>query len=195
MTLLLGLGKAVGEEVRAILSPLPHSPAMLPRRTKGKGKYKLAVEKYSTPKGRKPATKFQRKLVVLEYMGSKGPKSFGLKESYVLMRGILPEMSVDASEGEIRHGIFKTMRDSEPTLRELTSTDFEFMEASGKCMSVPAQQVGFEWTGRAVKQLSGTGAVYVRLLVERELSSDDSSQSSDAAEPEVKVIKVEPPGE
>ena len=70
----LCLGRAVGAEVKAILSPLPSAlrpPVMIPRRVKGKGKSRLAGEKYGTPKGRKPASKFQRKLVVLDYMGPK----------------------------------------------------------------------------------------------------------------------------
>ena len=82
---------------------------------------------------------------------------------------------------------------TKPSLCGLDLNDFEYLEAAGKCMSVPAQQSTFEWTGRAVKQLAGTGAIYVRLLIEGD--SDDSSESSDVSEPEVKLIKVEPPGE
>ena len=103
----LCLGKAVGAEVKAILSPLPSAlrpPVMIPRRVKGKGKSRLAGEKYGTPKGRKPASKFQRKLVVLDYMGPKPPKSFGMKESYVLMRGILPEVDVEAGGHQYKVG-------------------------------------------------------------------------------------------
>ena len=118
---------------------------------------------------------------------------------YVLMRGILPEVDVEAGE-EVREAILHTMKDSDSSLREHKPADFEYIEASGKCMSVPAQLSGFEWTGRAVKQLSGTGAVYVWLWVERDLdevefSDDSSTSSSDAGEPDVKVIKVERPGE
>lgn len=75
------------------------------------------------------------------------------------------------------------------------TSDFEFMEASGKCMCVPAQRTSFKWTGRAVKQLAGVWAVYVRLRPDRSSDSDsvvlsDSSSSSDCL-PQVKVIRRE----
>ena len=66
------LGKAVCEEVRSILSPLPHTPRLaVDRRPKRKGKAKLAEAAYGfpeNPKGRKPAVKFQKKVVVIDYM-------------------------------------------------------------------------------------------------------------------------------
>jgi hypothetical protein len=65
----------------------------------------------------------------------------------------------------------------------LGAGDFEFMEASGKCLCVPAQQPGFKWTGRAVKQLAGNGAVYVTEEREgEECSSDDSDSLPDIGE-------------
>lgn len=196
------IGKAVSQEVRSILSPLPlESPfgtsSALERRPKHKGKSKLA--KYGgTPKGRKPAVTFQKKLVVVDYMGPKAPRSFGLKETYVLMRGMLPELSIEADEKELRQVIANTMCDSEKALNELSRNDFEFLEANGKRLCVPAHQLDFEWTGRAVKQLSGSGAVYVRLTAARRdiESSDSSSESSlGETEPEVKIVKVEKSGE
>lgn len=195
------VGKAVCQEVRSILSPLPFtarlgsssstSSSMLERRPKRKGKAKLAVEKYGskgdTPKGRRPAQTFQKKLVVIDYMGPGAPRSFALKEAYVLIRGMLPEIPVAASEQEVRVCICDTMKNSEESL---SCCHFEFMEASGKCLCVPAQQAGFEWTGRAVKALAGTGAVYVRLTEERE-DEGDRSEMSDSSEslPDVKVTR------
>ena len=120
-------------------------------------------------------------------MGHDSADSFGLKESYILMRGMLPEVSVNASENEMRHYI----RDSsEKVLGRLSINDFEFLEACGKRLCVPAHQADFEWTGRAVKQLAGTGAIYVRLTRAREEDdwSDDSSLAN--SEPDVKVVKV-----
>ena len=167
---------------------------MLERRPKRKGKGKLSA----TPKGRKPATTFQKKLVVVDYMGSKAPRSFGLKESYVLIRGMLPEISIEADEMEVREIIISTIRDSEKTLVGFSGTNFEFLEANGKCLCVPAQHSNFQWTGRAVKQLSGSGAIYIRLTMAREesdISDFTCSDSSETAEPDVKIIKVEKSGE
>ena len=108
---------------------------MIERRTR-KGKGKLSHAKYgtssATKKGRKPATKFQKKLVVIDYMGPNPPSKFGLKESMVVLRGLLPEISLDASEPEVRKVIRDTMRDSENTLSMILPHDFEYMEATGK---------------------------------------------------------------
>ena len=96
------VGKAVRDEVRGILSPLPFGsrplasvvtgPAMIERRPKRKGKLKLAQAKYGSSekkstKGRKAVTKFQKKLVVIDYMGSdsEAPRNFTVKESLVLL--------------------------------------------------------------------------------------------------------------
>ena len=75
----LCVGKAVTQEVRSILSPLPPR-VRVERRSKGKGKSKS----YSidTQKGRKPALKFQKKIVVIDYTGEmvKFPISGQVKE-------------------------------------------------------------------------------------------------------------------
>jgi len=49
---------------------------------------------------------------------------------------------------------------------------------SGKQASVPRCKQGFEWNGRAVKELAGSGAVYIR-LVKSPYSSSSSSSSDD----------------
>lgn len=198
-------GKTVCEEVRSILSPLPFSPrfggqrgqssSMLERRPKRKGKSKLAEEKYrfsTIPKGRRPAPTFQKKLVVVHSMGPDSPKSFALKETYVLIRGMLPEIEINACEKEVRDCICNTIKNSEESLSHCGPDDFEFLEASGKCLCVPAHQASFAWTGRAVKQLAGTGAVYVRLTIEPMEEEEEESGSSEADSlPDVKVLKVE----
>lgn len=68
-------------------------------------------------------------------------------------------------------------------------------------MCVPASQSDFERTGRAVKELAGSGSVCVRLTTENEDlcggSSDDSvcSPVGSSKEPDVKFIKVEDAGD
>ena len=39
---------------------------------------------------------------------------------------------------------------------------------------MPAKPTGFEWTGKAIKSLAGTGQVYVCLLFDPASSSSDS---------------------
>ena len=40
-------------------------------------------------------------LIVLKYMGEEAPKEFTLKDSSVVLRGLLPEIDVQASELEV----------------------------------------------------------------------------------------------
>lgn len=179
-------------------TPYRGFPPMLERRMKGKGKMTLVGK--IPAKGRKPAPKFQKKLVVMKYMGSDAPQNFTLKGDHVLLRGMLPEISIDASEREIRSQIRDTITDSS-TLSGCLVNDFEFLEATGKSLCVPAQQADFEWSGRAVKELAGSGSIYVRMTTDLELGdlsnlSDylASSPDSSSKEPDIKIIKVECPG-
>ena len=186
--------------VYAMTRTLPFSPgsSMLERRPKRKVKGKLALEKYRSnipvaSKGRKPSQTFQKKLVVVDYMGPDAPRNFALKEVHVLLRGMLPEIGISANEEEVRGYICDTIKHSEKSLQKFLPCDFEFFEASGKCLCIPAHHATFMWTGRAIKGLAGTGAVYVRLTVEREMDESSSEQSDSSDDlPYVKVPRSEP---
>ncbi len=101
------------KEVQQILRLLPvaskSSQDFIDRRPKRKSKLKIAESKYGTPKsakgGKKPAPTFLKKIVVVQFMGENPPKSFGLKESCVIMRGMLPEISLTATGKEVRSHI------------------------------------------------------------------------------------------
>ena len=199
----------MSQEVRSILSPLPFSARLQPpgssststtklldRRPKRKGKSRLALEKYREESTSQKGRRFQKKLVVLDFMGPNAPRSFAMKELYVWIRGILPEVELSATEEEVRRTIADVINNRDVIIG---TRDFEFMEASGKCLCVPAQRTHFKWTGRAVKQLAGVGAVYVRLTVERPDRSSDSesvilSDSSSDCLPQVKVTRTESAG-
>ena len=62
----------------------------------------------------------------------------------------------------------------------VSSTDFEFINMSGKQASVAFSKEGFQWDGRAVKELSGTGGIYVRLT--KNISIDTSSSDEELPE-------------
>ena len=66
--------------------------------------------------------------------------------------------------------------------------DSEFLEATGKQLCVPAHTAELEWTRRVVKELAGSGCVYVWLI-------DDGADSGASCNlPEVKVVKIETQG-
>ena len=181
-------------EVQQILRPLlvgGKTDFIDRRRPKRKSKLKVAESKYGTPNktpkgGKKPAPTFQKKIVVVGYMGENPPKSFGLKESYITMRGMLPDISLTATEKEIRSHIREVIA-SDRSYICCTENDFEFLEANGRNVCVPAKPANFTWNGKAVKSLSGTGAVYVRFTIDDEILGISDSNSSDE---EVKVVQV-----
>lgn len=156
----------------------------------------MAAEKYAPVSVPKRKSNFQKKFVLVDYMGEDAPCKFALKESYVVMRGILPEINVCAEEQTVRSIVAESIRHSDQSLSSLASTQFQFLEACGKCLCVPAYGPGFSWTGRAVKELAGTGAIYLRLTIQRD-ESDNSTTSSDVdtlLETDVKFVKIENPG-
>ena len=188
------VGKKVTSEVRRIMgsstprmsySTPSHSLVQLsgsmqiPRKPKRKAKAAIAAEKYGgKKKGRVSTATFQKKVVVFEYMGPDAPKVFTRTDKKICTRGLLPPILVDSSEDEVRNEICDVVRTcSIPDLSECTPSDFEFIDMSGKQARVPQCKIGFEWDGRAVKELAGTGCVYIRLTTnivpESETSSGD----------------------
>ena len=188
-------GESVSREVRSIMnSPLPtvsyntksrsfqsSQPfsTLLPRREKRRSKSSLALAKYGgSKKGKTQVSTFQRKLVVFNYMGGDSPTHFIRKDQYIIMRGLLPEISVDASEEEVRKDICDIIRScSEYDVSLCGLYDFEFIDMNGKHASVPNVKEGLKFTGKAVKNLAGSGCVYVRMtsdLFTTVLSSDSS---------------------
>ncbi len=156
-------------------------PVPIPRKPKRKGKSVLGFEKFKG--GRKKACKatFQKKIVVFQYIGS--VNEFSRSEKLIIVRGLLPPISLDANQDEIRQEVCAVINDN-PSLSEVTPSDFEFVSVSGKQVSIPQCKKGFDWDGRAVKELAGSGCVYVRLTREFDAEKgkeivDISSESSD----------------
>lgn len=111
---------------------------------------------------------------------------------YVLIRGMLPDISLTASEKEIRSHICDVIA-SDKLYACCTENSFEFLEANGRNVCVPAKPSNFTWNGKAVKSLSGTGAVYVRFIVDHETFAISSSGSEFESEEEsgVKIVRVD----
>ena len=180
------IGKTVASEVRRVMTPnLTYSSptcslinfggsTAIPRNPKHKSKVTLAMEKYEGKKKGRVST--QKKLVVFDYMGRDPPKVFTRTDKRICMRGLLPPISIEASGSEVRREICDVIRTcSFPDLTECTLYDFEFIDMSGKQASIPRSKVGFEWKGRAVKELPGSGCVYVRLTRDVGFDTDTSS--------------------
>ena len=130
-------------------------------------------------------------------MGDDAPKVFTVKEHLVLLRGMLPDISVDSGESTIRSAISSTIKNADESLTGCLDDDFEFLEASGKTLCAPAQLRGFEWTGKAVKGLSGSGSVYMRLRTDvgdlDPRGKDVSPKSGSEDHTDVEIVKVEQP--
>lgn len=165
----------------AVSNLIPRS--QIPRKPKRSSKGAIAAEKYGSAKkkGRISSVTFQKKLVVFRFM-SLQPKTFTRSDRLICVRGLLPPISVEAPESEVRQEICEVIQ-SVSDLSGVSADDFEFINMSGKQASVPHCKEGFQWNGRALKELAGSGSVYVRLLkefeTEKDLCSDESSDDSE----------------
>lgn len=136
---------------RSFQSVQPSFTPLIPRREKRKSKTELAFRKYgksSTSKKGKVST-FQRKL---DYMGGANsrPAHFTRKESYIMMRGLLP---VEASEEDVRQEICDIIKRSDDGDAFLCGLyDFEFIDMNGKHASVPNVKAGLAFNGKAIKK-------------------------------------------
>ena len=170
---------------------LYHSFPSLERRSTGKGKEKAkyVLAKYGQ-KCKKKIT-FQKKIVIVKYMGEQAPSSFTLKEDIIQLRGMLPEMDYGSSETKVRTIISATLQSG--LKKSIGLFDFEFLEAAGKQLCVPAHTSELEWTGRAVKELAGSGSIYVRIITDEE-SNESDCDSSCATSCDSPEVKIETPG-
>lgn len=97
-------------------------------------------------------------------MGPDSPNVF-TRTDKICMRGLLPPISLNVSESEVRNEICDVVHTSSfPDLTECTPNDFEFIDMSGKQARIPQCKAGFQWGGRALKELAGSGCVYIRLV-------------------------------
>ena len=126
---------------------------------------KKGRKNYNTEPTEKLQT-FQKKLVVLKYMGWQAPLMFKHHEDDILFRGLLPEIALTASEAEVRNLIVSVLHNNKSfQLQNFESQDFEFINAHGKQLSIPTTcGEDYEFNGNVVKYLAGVGAIYIRLL-------------------------------
>ena len=126
---------------------------------------------------------FQKKL---NYMGPEHPPHFTLRDKNIVMRGLLPEIPFDASEQQIREEIRYVIRScSEYDVSMCSVSD---LDMNGKTRICAEFQRWYELTGKAVKNLAGSGSVYVRMTLDLFLTSlsetsDDDDVMSTARQP------------
>ena len=198
----------IRDEIKAIFQPYPrvshtspylrHSyPSLIERKGKGKEIKKYAHAKYIQKQKQKKNT-FQKKLVVIKPM-EQPSTTFTIKENLIFLRGMLPEMDYTTNEQTIRRIITSILNESvDVTTNTIGPYDFEFLEANGKKLRVLAKSSDLKWTGRAIKELAGSGCVYIRLVPEK---SDLFCNTPEIVElepvkssPELELVKIERPG-
>ena len=173
------VGSTVTNEVWKIMGPYSArstynssvsgiSLSQIPRRPKRHSKAKIAADKHGSAKKKERASTigFQKKLIVFRFMSESAqiaqPKTFTRSDRHICVHGLLPFISIETSEKKIREEICDVIN-SASTSNDVALDDFEFINMSGKQGSVPQCKKGFHWDGRAVKELAGSGSVYVRL--------------------------------
>ena len=149
-------------------NPIPRCPKRL-------SKSSIAGLKYQKPKEKQKyqTEMFQRKLVVFCVMGRSAPSKFTRKEHIILMRGMLPEIPLNASEVSVREDIVAVVHTNcEYDLSECDKFDFDFIDVCGKNASLPNLKPGMTFNCKTVKKLAGCGALYVRMTKEFEGVAD-----------------------
>lgn len=96
-------------------------------------------------------------------MGDSSPRQFTLKDSIVVMRGLLPEIDLQAGEDEVRTAINSVIVNSGEDLGSCTRFGFEFIEANGKTLYAPVNPPGFQWSGKAVELCSSVRCFHLFL--------------------------------
>ena len=139
---------------------------------------------------------FSKKLIVFRSMSdlSSQPKSFTRSDKFICVTGLLLSLPIDSSESEIRNEICEVIK-SASEFKDVSPDDFEFINRNGKQATVPQCKEGFKWDGRSVKELAGSGSIYVRLLrnIELEGSGTDEEKSSGSEDlPYVNVSTKQP---
>ena len=167
----LGLGYGTSNSSLFGSGQINHKP-------KRKAMVKFVGAPSSAKKGRLSRAKFQKKLVVFNYMGPDASDSFTRADKNIVVRGLLPPILVDASETDVRDEICEVIR-SCSDFDNCGPNDYQFIDMNGKQASVPKCKSGIVWDGRAVKELVGCGSLYVRLIVDIGVLADASSSSSD----------------
>ena len=100
-------------------------------------------------------------VVVFKCMSPRSPKCFARKEIDTVTRGFISDILLDSTE-EVRQEIYEVLHSA--GLKSIGPKDFEFIDVNSK-------------TGwRVIKQVAGTGAIYVRLLRHPTMELSDSSE-------------------
>ncbi len=168
------------------------SSTSIPRKPKRYSKSSIAAMKYPQhKKGRMSSTcYFQKKVVIFRFMPAQ-PKSFTRSEKLILVTGLLPSLPIDASEKDIRGEICDVIKSTDE-FKDVTPEDFEFINMCGKQGTIPQCKEGFEWNDRSVKELAGSGSVYVRLLRNFEVVSSGTDDKKFSDSGDLPYINIKP---
>ena len=97
---------------------------------------------------RRGSTVFQLESQVYE---EKPPKQFALKDGIVALRGVSPDIDVEASELEVRSAIADVIKNSGDEFIACSRYSFEFIEANSKNLYVPENTLVFSGQERQSK--------------------------------------------
>ena len=103
------------------------------------------------------------------------------RETDIVAKGFISEVLLDSFEEEMRQEIFEVSCNA--GLKSIGPKDFEFIDVNGKTGYVLGKKEGCKFIGHVIKQVAGTGAIYVRLLKHPIVEVSDSSEDDDRSLP------------
>ena len=102
-----------------------------------------------------------KKIIRVQIYGIESTKQFHTVRQRHNHKGIVTS-GVSAMKDEVWEETCQVIHScTTPILGEIGPKDFHFINLAGKQASVLSCKEGFEWKGRAVKKLAGSGAVYI----------------------------------
>ena len=92
----------------------------------------------------------------------KNSSSFTRKESFILVRGLLPEIILEATESCIGSTLLILHSYKGLDFCSFCETDFEFIDVNRKQAGVPMVPDGQDFKGRCIKGIASLRAVYIK---------------------------------
>ena len=134
--------------------------AKISRRAK-KSKLTFAFKGKGKGAGRKESLLIVKKLVVLKYM-KESPAHFTRKDKDIILSGAIV-FNINDTE-ELVHESIASFITTHKDLSSFGPYDFEFTSVCGNHASISECSSQSSFSGRAIKELCGSGKLYIRLL-------------------------------
>ena len=142
-----------------------HTPVQIERKPKRKSKLKIVEEIHHMPKRCLLQHFFKKKIVVLSTWDPVYQKYSAALKKHVWL-DYCHQFPLKLPKRQFRKKFVRLFIPAAPLsfYSSIEPEDFEFMSMNGKHAAIPQCKNEFKWNGRSVKELAGSGSIYIRLI-------------------------------